>query len=146
MDTFDENLDFIFERARTTKPVMSTLAAAPYAWMWNGISPENFGNQIQALNDQVDALATAEADTTFAAAQWDSELATLVADAALGTRSARVHFETQAVTLPLFDRLRFPNAGRHGRYKQANRFEKAWAKADAAWHFKVRKQNCYATS
>jgi hypothetical protein len=136
MDAFDETLDFIFERARATKPVMLKLAAPPYNWMWNGLSPENFGDQIDALDQQVDALAATEAATRFAAAQWDLDLDTLVGDAVFGTRSARVHFESDPVKLHMFDGLRFPTAGREARYKQANGFEKAWAKAEAGWTFK----------
>ena len=82
MDTFNETLDFIFERSRATNAVMATLAAAPYNWTWGGESPTDFGKQIDALSDQVDALAAAEADTTVAASQWDEDLDALVADAA----------------------------------------------------------------
>lgn len=129
-------MDFILERARATRPIMVTLASPPYNWMFDGPSPGAYEGQIQAVDDQVDVLAEAEAATTDTAALWDVDLETLIADAMLGNRLAQGKFAALPVKLRQFDNLRFKPNGREARYKQASAFEKAWKKADAAWLFK----------
>jgi hypothetical protein len=137
MDSFDPTLDFILERARPTRAIMTTLAAAPYNFQWDGISPNNFQNMIDGVDTQVEALAEGEAGTTDAAAFWDQDLDLLIADAALGTRLGRVKYADDAVKLRHFELLRYPNSGRNGRYLQALGFEKAWKKVNPAWVFKT---------
>jgi hypothetical protein len=134
----DEAIDFIFERARDTKAVMITLGAAPYNWAWTGgVSPGNFGNQIEALDDQLEVLNDAEAVTSTAAAQWDHDLDLLLADAVFGSRLARVKYKSDPVKLQLFEGLRHGGGGRDVGYKQALDFESSWRAADPAWVFQA---------
>jgi hypothetical protein len=137
MDAFDETLNFILERARDTYPVMQTLAAAPYNWMWKGVSPGNYRDQAQAVEDQIVVLAQKEAANSVAGALWDKDLDGLVADASLGTRLARIEFRDESEKLQLFEGLRYRTAGRDSRYDQVLEFEAGWNEANPAWVFKA---------
>jgi len=136
MDTFDESLDSVFERALATNQVMITLNDPPYGWGWTGESQGAYNGRITAVNDQVEVLALAEAATTVAATQWDVSLASLIVDAQLGTNLGRFKFKDDQAQLRLFDLLRYRSTGRDGQYKQALLFETAWRKAAPSWVFK----------
>ena len=137
MDAFDIALDTNLERAYATKPIMDTLVAPPYNYAWDGISPGNYGNMIQDVEDQVVALAVARAATSMAASLWDIALDGLISDAQVGTRLARQRYKSQLENLEQFDGLVYRPAGRDGRYQQALDFEVAWLTAEPAWTFKV---------
>lgn len=137
MDSFDPALDAILERAHATLPVMETLAAPPYNFVFDGPSSGTYLSMITGVEAQVITLAESEAGTTEAAAAWDTDLDALLADARLGTRLGRGKWDTNEVKMSLFKRLRYTSAGRDRRLKQAIAFEAAWKKADSAWVFKT---------
>jgi hypothetical protein len=136
MDTFDESLNFILERALDTHQTMVTLAAPPYNWAWTGESPGNFLGRLDFVNAQIPILARAEATTSGAAGQWDRELAALIAEAQLGTQLARVRYQDQPNRLQYFRNLEYRGTGRDARYSQALAFEVSWEKAEPGWVFK----------
>ena len=136
MDPMDESLDFVFERALSTKGLMFRLQDPPFTWSWRGISANNFSDQLRALDDQLARLKDFEAGTTGAGALWDQDLDLLLEDSSLGTRLARVEFQNDRFKSSLFANLRNNGAGRGVRYEQALDFEVAWKKADALWVFK----------
>ena len=136
MDTLDEALDSILERALSTNQVMLTLNGAPYNWTWTGESPGAFNARIGMVDDQVEVLGLAEATTTVAASTWDEALKALIDDAQHGTNLGRFKFKSVGPKLRLFEALQYRNTGRDGQYTQALRFEIAWRKADPTWVFK----------
>ena len=136
MDTLDDSLDAILERALSTSQIMTTLSNPPHGWSWTGESPGAFNGRIGIVNNQIEVLALAEATTTVAAATWDEGLRSLVDDAQHGTSLGRFKYKDVAQKLVLFEALQYRNTGRDGQYKQALRFETAWKKADAVWVFK----------
>jgi hypothetical protein len=115
---------------------MLVLQEAPYDWEWDRITPVAFGDLIRELEEQRVTHAGAEADLGFAGSHWDHELQGLVDDAIMGVKLGRVYFKEQPVLASLFEDLRFPTAGRDGRYRQVLAFEKSWQRANAAWVFK----------
>lgn len=131
----DEAIDFIFERARETKVVMTTLVAPPYNKMWEGISPNNFDGMIDALDEQQDVLTDKATLTSLAAAEWDHDIALLLADAVYGSSLARVKWKGDPVRRHLFEGLRNSAGGREEGYRAALDFESSWRAADAAWVF-----------
>ena len=134
---FDIALDTNLERAYATKPIMDTLAAAPYLWSWGGMSPNNYGDQRQAVEVQIVGLGLARAATGVAATQWDLDLDGLIAAASDGSRLARGRYKAQPVKFQLFEGLKYPTAGRTARYQQALDFEVAWQLAEPAWVFQT---------
>lgn len=136
MDAMDESLDFVFERALSTKGLMFRLLQPPSNWSWRGLSPNNFSDQLRGLDDQLVRLKEFEAGTTGAGALWDQDLDLLLADSSLGTRLARVEFQNDRFKSSLFASLRNNGTSRVARYEQALDFEVAWKKADAQWVFK----------
>jgi hypothetical protein len=133
----DEAIDFIFERARSTNEVMTQLVAPPYNWMWTGLSPGNYGNQIEALDLQLEVLTDKESATAVAAAQWDYDISLLLADAGFGASLGRVKYKHDPVRLHLFEGLRHGGGGREESYRQALDFEGSWRAADPAWIFRA---------
>jgi hypothetical protein len=131
----DEAIDFIFERSRETKSVMTTIAAPPYNKMWDGVSPGNYGNMIDALDTQQEVLSDKAALTSLAAAEWDHDIALLLADAVYGSSLARVKWKNDPVKLHLFQGLRHGGVGRDEAYRQALDFESSWRAASPAWIF-----------
>ena len=131
----DEAIDFIFERSRATKSTMTTLGGPPYNWSWAGLSANNYQDQIAQMDDLLDVLNEKETITSVAAAQWDHDIALLLADAVFGSSLARVKYKNNPVLLHLFEGLRHGGGGREVSYRQALEFEKSWKAADAAWVF-----------
>jgi hypothetical protein len=136
MDTLDDSLNQIFERALATHPIMVTLNAPPYGYAWPGESAGNYRDQIKHVQDQVVVLSLAEAATSLAARQWDLALDGLIDDAQLGTNMARYRYKDQPDKLFLFDSLGYRSTGRDGRYTQALGFQAAWQNVEPAWVFK----------
>jgi hypothetical protein len=137
MDTFDEALDSIMERALATNQVMVTLGNPPYGWHWTGESSGAYNGRIGMVEDQVEVLSLAEAATSLCAGQWDAQLDSLLEDARLGVNLGRFKFRADTAKLKLCENLTFPTAGRDKRYKQLLAFEAVWQKADPAWVFKT---------
>lgn len=127
-----ETNEFMMDRAQKTQAVMVQLSKG-YGWVWSGVSPGNYGNEIEAVLQLEESAEDAATELESKRADLNAHLAAVHEDTKAIKAVGEIDFKASPSTRWLFERLSASGQAQEEIYQAALRAESAMQKANPLW-------------